>query len=596
MSLESRLAELPARPGVYLMKNEKGEIIYIGKAKLLNKRVRSYFDGREKNGHRAAQLMLPHICDIEWIITESEAEALILEANLITKHFPFYNVRQKDDKHFPYLMLTMQEQFPRLRITRHSGNDKNLYFGPFVSSHYMRLLLDLIPQLFKLRECKLKFPLTPNLARKINPCLNFHIGRCEAPCVKMVSEEVYLKGVREAKLLLEGKRDDILAEWEKDMKAAAAEMRFEDATKIRDRIKAVQASFAKQNADVANTELSLDVVAIVRAKKDGDSSISVATVVIIEYRNGVIFDRRHFHLESRLEHSESEILGEFLPQWYLSVPKENLPREIALEYLLGDVQNGLGTDSDEEISEELPQTLSHKTSSSEPAIENDEQQAFEEFLSKLAGRRVLVGVPLRGDKIGYLRIARANAEMLLVELQAKAAKYDEMNNSIFELQRQLKLQNPPYCFECFDISHLGGTEPVASMIRFVNGKPSKSEYRKYKVKIAVGGDDFGSMHEILTRRLTRLLSENAKLPDLLVMDGGKGQVDVAFSVLEELNLTDIPVIGLAKRLEEIVFPREKPSILLKRNNPALQLLQRARDEAHRFAINFQRERRKKTLR
>jgi len=531
------------------MKNSKGEIIYVGKAKLLNKRVRGYFDGRDKERHRSAMLMVPHITDIEWIITESEAEALILEANLIAKHHPFYNVRQKDDKHYPYLMLTMKEKYPRLRIIRHKKDDDNFYFGPFISSNHLRTILDLIPRLFHLRECKSKFPV-----KNTSPCLSFHICRCAAPCSKMISDADYMENVQSAKMLLEGKSSEILAEWEKEMQTAAAEMRFEDACKFRDQIHAVRSAFEKQRADKANdADLNLDVIAICREKE-------LASVVIIEYRNGVMLNRRHFHLECKLEQDAPEILEEFLPGLYLEISKENLPREIALEIPL-----------------------------------NEGVEAFEEFLANRAGRKISVGVPQRGDKLGFLRIAKANAEMLLVELQVKNAKYDEMNRSIFELQKELSLKSPPYCIECFDISHLGGENPVASMVRFVNGFPKKSDYRKYKVKTAEGGDDYASIKEILERRLTRLQTENKDLPDLLVIDGGKGQVDTAFKVLKEMNLTDIPVIGLAKRLEEIVFPGTKSSILLKRNNPALQLLQRARDEAHRFAINFQRKRRKTVI-
>jgi len=544
--LVSRLMNLPAKPGVYLMKNSKNEIIYIGKAKSLSKRVRSYFDGREKENHRAATLILPHIVDIEWIITETETEALILEANLITQHQPYYNIRQKDNKHFPYLMLTMQEKFPRLKITRRTKDDKNLYFGPFTNSNYIRAILDLVPRIFHLRECILVFP----LKKEVRPCLNYHLGRCKAPCIKNISEEKYMEGVYAAKMLLEGKNTETLARLQREMQKASAEMRFEDAGKFRDQVLAVQSAFAKQKADQANNAgLSLDVVAVCRAKEQ-------VAAVIVEYRNGILYNRRHFYLESRLEQEPPEILAEFLPGWYLSVSKNDLPLEIAMEFSLG-----------------------------------EEQEAFEELLANLAGHKIMAAVPQRGDKLGYLQVAKANAEMLLVELQAKGAKYDEMNRSVFDLQKELNLNNPPLCIECFDISHLNGEEPVASMVRFVNGFPSKSDYRKYKVKVAMGGDDFASMREILTRRLTRLKAEKSDFPDLLLIDGGKGQVNAAFEVLKEMNLTEIPLIGLAKRLEEIVFPGEKPSILLKRSNPALQLLQRARDEAHRFAVTFQRKRR-----
>jgi len=388
------------------------------------------------------------------------------------------------------------------------------------------------------------------LKKEVRPCLNFHLGRCKAPCIKNITEEKYMEGVYAAKMLLEGKNTEILARLQREMQKASAEMRFEDAGKYRDQVWAVQSAFAKQKADQANNAgLSLDVIAVCRAKEQ-------VAAVIVEYRNGILYNRRHFYLESRLEQEPPEILAEFLPSWYLSVSKDDLPFEIAMEFSLG-----------------------------------EEQEAFEELLANLAGHKIMTVVPQKGDKLGYLQVAKANAEMLLVELQAKGAKYDEMNRSVFDLQKELNLNNPPLRIECFDISHLVGEDPVASMVRFVNGFPSKSDYRKYKVKIAMGGDDFASMREILTRRLTRLKAENSELPDLLLIDGGKGQVNAAYEVLKEMNLTDIPVIGLAKRLEEIVFPGEKPSILLKRSNPALQLLQRARDEAHRFAITFQRKRR-----
>jgi len=543
-----RFHNVPAKPGVYLMKNHLGEIIYIGKAKSLDKRVRTYFDGCEKATHRAATIMIPHIADIECIITENEAEALILEANLINKHSPYYNIRQKDDKHFPYLVLTTEEKFPRLKITRKVLNDKNLYFGPFVNSNYMRCLFDVLTRLFKLRECRLKFPLQKSVVRTRRlPCLNFHIGRCEAPCAQKISEEDYLKGVQSARMLLEGKSNDILSEWKREMKLAASEMRFEDASKLRDSIEAVQSAFAKQKADVANVDLSLDVVAVCRDKE-------LAIIVIVEYRDGVLYNRRHFHLESKLEQELPEILAEFLPRWYLNLQKEDLPREIALEFSLG-----------------------------------EEHEVFEQTLAVLAKHKVAVVVPQIGDKFGFLKIARANAEMLLVELRAKDTKYNEINRSIFELQKELKLTSPPFCIECFDISHFAGSEPVASMVRFVNGRESKRDYRKYKLQ-AEGGDDYAGMQEVLRRRLTGLLEEALPLPDLLVVDGGKLQAEAAYKILQELNLENIPLVGLAKRLEEIVFPGSKPSLLLKRNNPALQLLQRIRDEAHRFAIKFNRKR------
>lgn len=545
--LEKRLAELPARPGVYLMKDPKERIIYVGKAKLLDRRVRSYFDGREKAGHRAARLMVPYIRDIDWVLCETEYEALVLEATLIKKHWPRYNVRQKDDKHFPYLMLTMNEPFPRLIVVRQVREDGNLYFGPYLNIRAMRTLLDLVPRLFHIRECDLKLPLkTP-----IRPCLAWHIGRCDAPCANKFSAQDYAKAVKQTARLLEGKRDDLLKQWDADMKLLSTQFRFEEAAKVRDRILALQAAATRQNADLSSAGLHLDAVAVCR---DG----SIGCAVILEYRDGVLVERRHFPLECNLEQEESEILAEFLPSWYLQ--DAVAPPEILVEH------------------------------------EWEDADILASAITSKVGRKVRINMPQRGDKPGYLRLARANAEMLLVELKSRELKYDEIDQSVFDLQKELGLANTPFRLECFDISHLGGTDTVASMVCFRNGRPARSDYRRFKVKTVEGIDDFASMREIVGRRLMRLTEEGKPLPDLLVIDGGKGQVEAAWAVVHSMGLGDLPVIGLAKRLEEIVLPGQQQTILLKRTSPALKLLQRARDEAHRFAITYQRSLRKAHLR
>lgn len=545
--IQKRLAELPARPGVYLMKDTQGKIIYVGKAKLLDRRVRSYFDGREKSGHRAAQLMLPHIRDMEWILCESEAEALVLEATLIRKHWPRYNVRQKDDKHFPYLMLTRNEPFPRLRVVRQVRDDGNLYFGPYLNIKAMRTLLDLVPRLFRLRECDLKLP----LREPIRPCLALHIGRCDAPCANLCTTESYGELVQQVVRLLEGKRDDLEAQWQQEMQQLSAQFRFEDAAKLRDRIQALQATASRQKADLGEAGIDLDAVAVCR-------SGTIGCVVILEYRNGVLYERRHFPLECNLEQDEAAILEEFLPGWYL---QEGMPPpEILMEHELEDLRT------------------------------------LEEALGARAGRRVRLATPQRGDKPGFLRLARANAEMLLVELKSREIKFDEVDSAVFVLQKELELAHTPFRLECFDISHLGGTDTVASMVAFRNGCPERSQYRRFKVKTVEGIDDFASMREIVGRRLARLVDEGKPLPDLLVIDGGKGQVEAAWAVVQSMGLGELQVIGLAKRLEEIVFPGRSETILLKRTSPALKMLQRARDEAHRFAITFQRSLRKAHLR
>ena len=546
--IERRLAELPALPGVYIMKNAQGKIIYIGKAKVLKNRVRSYFDGSDHTGHRAATLMLPYIRDIEWIITESEEEALILEANLIRKHTPKYNVLLKDDKHFPYLAFSVKEPFPRLFLTRSVHKDDNQYYGPFMGSRMIDQLTDLAARLFHIRECKLKLP----LAKPQRPCLNYHIGRCDAPCAGLISEEAYHEKVEQARLLLEGKRDDLLETWQREMEEASKNLDFETAGKKRDSIQALQATGVHQKTDTSDPRLSLDILTL---RRNG----SMAAAVILEYRAGVLMGRRHYKLECKLEDDETEILRQMLLPWYMDAPL--IPAEIVTDIALP-----------------------------------EDAELLADALSSKAGRKVKFTNPQRGEKVGFLKLAAANADMILVEMRAEVQKYSEIDQSVFELQKVLGLKKTPFRIECVDISHLSGTNTVASLVAFKNGKPDKANYRKFIIKTVEGVDDFASMREVMTRRIRRLEDEGIPMPDLWVCDGGKGQVDATMQILKELGHDqDLPLIGLAKRLEEIVFPDDRKSIVLHRTSPALKLLQNARDEAHRFAITYQRSKRKKDL-
>ena len=530
------------------MKNAQGKIIYIGKAKVLKNRVRSYFDGSEHNGHRAATLMLPYIRDIEWIITESEEEALILEANLIRKHTPKYNVLLKDDKHFPYLAFSVKEPFPRLSLSRSVKKDGRQYFGPYMSSRYIDKLIDIAARLFRIRECSMELP----AKRPVRPCLNYHIGRCSAPCAGLISQEEYAKDVANARLMLEGKRDDLIDQWQREMEEASANLDFETAMKKRDAIQALQATGTHQKTDTSDPNLSLDVVTL---RRNGD----MAAAVILEYRKGVLMGRRHYRLECKLEDDETEIFRQMVLPWYMEAPL--IPAEIATDIILP-----------------------------------DDKEELEAALSKQAGRKVQFSVPQRGEKLGFLRLAGANADMILVEMRAEVQKYSEIDQSVFELQKVLGLKKTPFRIECVDISHLSGTNTVASLVAFKNGRPDKSNYRKFIIKTVEGVDDFASMREVMTRRIKRLENEGVPMPDLWVCDGGKGQVDATMQILKELGHDqDLPLIGLAKRLEEIVFPDDRKSIVLHRTSPALKLLQNARDEAHRFAITYQRSKRKKDL-
>ena len=546
--IERRLAELPALPGVYIMKNAQGKIIYIGKAKVLKNRVKSYFDGSEHGGHRAASLMLPYIRDIEWIITETEEEALILEANLIRKHKPKYNVLLKDDKHFPYIAFSVGEKFPRLFLTRSVHKDDSQYYGPYMNSRIIAQLTDLAARLFHIRECKLKLP----LASPARPCLNYHIGRCDAPCAGLITPEEYRVKVNQARLMLEGKRDDLLEQLEREMFEASERMDFETAGKKRDAIVALQSTGVRQKTDTTDPNLSLDVLSV---RRNG----TLAAAVILEYRAGVLTGRRHYRLECKLEDDETEIFRQMVLPWYMEVPL--IPAEIATDIALP------------EDAEPLQQALSEK-----------------------AGRKVHFTNPQRGEKLGFLKLAAANADMILVEMRAEVQKYSEIDQSVFELQKVLGLKKTPFRIECVDISHLSGTNTVASLVAFKNGRPDKSNYRKFIIKTVEGVDDFASMREVMTRRIRRLEEEGTPMPDLWVCDGGKGQVDATMQILKELGHDqDLPLIGLAKRLEEIVFPDDRESIVLHRTSPALKLLQNARDEAHRFAITYQRSKRKKDL-
>ena len=546
--IQRRLSELPDRPGVYIMKNAQGKIIYIGKAKVLKNRVRSYFDGSDHAGHRAATLMLPYIRDIEWIITESEEEALILEANLIRKHTPKYNVLLKDDKHFPYLAFSVKEPFPRLTLSRSVKKDGRQYFGPYMSSRYIDKLIDISARLFKIRECSMELP----TKRQVRPCLNYHIGRCSAPCAGLITQEEYARDVENTRLMLEGKRDDLIEQWTREMEEASANLDFETAMKRRDAIQALESTIARQKTDTSDPNLSLDVVTL---RRNGD----MAAAVILEYRKGVLMGRRHYRLECKLEDDETEIFRQMILPWYMDA--QLIPAEIATDIALP-----------------------------------EDYHELEAALSKQAGRKVQFSVPQRGEKIGFLKLAGANADMILVEMRAEVQKYSEIDQSVFELQKVLGLKKTPFRIECVDISHLSGTNTVASLVAFKNGRPDKANYRKFIIKTVEGVDDFASMREVMTRRIRRLENEGVPMPDLWVCDGGKGQVDATMQILKELGHDqDLPLIGLAKRLEEIVFPDDRKSIVLHRTSPALKLLQNARDEAHRFAITYQRSKRKKDL-
>ncbi len=535
------------------MKDKVGKIIYIGKAKILKNRVRSYFHSGFKE-HRAAMLMKDLIADIEWIITLSEFDALILEANLVHKHKPKFNVRLKDDKHYPYLCVTTNEKFPRLKVVREAKKDGNKYFGPFIQAKAVWNLLEVLPKIFKIRDCDLKLPQkSPE-----RPCLHFHMGQCDAPCLVtrdqnselLEAENLYKVGVNDLIQVLKGEYKEVFNKLEYQMHLSAKNLDFERAARYRDHCKALESLRYKQRMDLMNDQLNMDVVTIVR-------DASLATVVVVEYREGQFFQRLNFDIEAPLEQEISEIMRDFLMYFYRL--QDNIPKELALS--------------------EIPEDL----------------VLIQDFLNERAMRKVSIQFPKAGDKRTALELATSNARMLLNEQIAKRMKDEAHSGALESLKNDLGLNDIPLHIEGFDISHLGGTHTVASLIVFRNGKPSREEYRRYNVKTVDYIDDFASMREVVGRRVRRIQNDGLQMPDLFLIDGGKGQVSAAKGVLEELGFAHQPVIGLAKRLEEIVFPYREETLILDRRNAGLKVLQALRDECHRFAITFQRHKRSEDI-
>lgn len=541
--VKERLAQLPEEPGVYLMKDASGEIIYIGKAKILRNRVRSYFQKSAKD-HRAAELLRPLVCDIEWIITPTELDALLLEANLVGKHQPRYNVRLKDDKHFPYLMVTWNEAFPRLKVVRKTRDDGNAYFGPYVNVRAMRKVLEVMPKVFQVRECDLQLP----LKKPDRPCLSYHIGRCDGPCAELCTKSEYRAKIEDLENFLRGQFDVVADRLRQQMLDASARMDFERAAKYRDQLQALDSLNVKQNIDRLDDKVDRDYVAMERL---GD----LATLVLMEYRDGQLLERKSYTVRCPLEEDGDLVTSLLIKHYEYSAA---YPREIHLD------KNWEGL------------------------------ELIEEYLRLHAPRVVKMIVPKIGDKKRILLMAKRNAHMLLGEAVQKAAKAQSIEESVEMLQRLLDLPRLPRRIEGYDISHLGGTQTVASGVCFINGRASKENYRRYKVETVEWIDDFASMREVLGRRFRRLLEEEDDEPDLILIDGGKGQLRAAYEVMQEAGI-DIPMIGLAKRIEEVFFPGSSVPVLLDHSTSALKLLQRVRDEAHRFALTYQRQRREQKM-
>ena len=517
---------LPKKPGVYIMKNAEGEIIYIGKAKNLLNRVRSYF--REKLDRPKTQILMSHFDSLEYILTNSEKEALILEANLIKKHHPRYNIQLKDDKRYPYVKIT-NEKFPRLVITRNITKN-GVYYGPFTDVGSVRRTVKFLKSLFKIRTCR----------NMDGPCLNSQIDLCYAPCDGNITEKEYSEIINKIDLFFQGKYSVIVKNLKKEMHDAAENEEYEKAAVLRDQIESIEEIMEKQFVDLADDDLDQDVIAIAKGNLD-------IYVVIMPIRNGKITGRDDFLMSGSKHDSTSEILSSFIQQYYGY--NRHVPKQILL-------------------SEEI-----------------DDKELLEEWLSDLRGNKVHIKVPQKGVKLRLVKMAEKNAE--IIKHQKK-----KLENSLIELKKYLKLEKVPRIIEGYDISNISGKFAVGSKVSFKDAKPNKKMYKHFKMETP-GPNDFAMMKELLTRRLK--LIETDPEPDLIVIDGGKGQLGMACDVLDELDLNHIPIIGLAKEFEEIYLPNSKRPIIIPKNNRALHLLQQVRDESHRFAITYHRKLRSKNI-
>ncbi len=531
-----KLKLLPDSPGVYIMKDARGKIIYVGKAIVLKNRVRQYFQS-SRNQAPKVRAMVSHVADFETIMTANEVESLILEANLIKKHRPRYNIRLKDDKSYPYVKVTVQEEYPRVFITRRVLRDGARYFGPYTNVTALRDSLKLLKRLFPLRTCRTMPDRT---------CLEFHIKRCLAPCVGKVTVEDYRAMIRAVLLFLEGRTDDVERELEQRMTLAAEAYHFETAARLRDQLSAVRKAAERQN--IVTGAGDQDAVGMAR-------SAAGVCVQIFFIRGGKMIGREHFLLRGSEEESDADILRAFLEQYYNQATF--VPREVLLPC----------------------------------AIDTAGQEIIERWLAqKKGGGKVALLTPQRGTKRDIVVMATGNAEKFLADEETRRSLADEQTlGAVAELGRYLGLKKPPHRMECFDISHNQGQETVASMVVFEGGMPKKSDYRRFKIKSAEGKpDDFLSMREVTTRRYVGLPED--ELPDLIIIDGGKGQLSSALEIIRnEAGHKNVPVVGLAKQFELVFTEGNSEPVELPRRSQSLYLIQRIRDEAHRFAITFHRK-------
>ena len=547
-SIEEKLEALPRSPGVYLFRDRSGKIIYIGKAKVLRNRVRSYFNKGE-DGRYHYQRLINAIADLEVIVSGSEIEALILESNLIKENVPRYNVRLRDDKSYPYVRVT-KEPFPRVFLTRKTPRDGSKYYGPYTDVKELRRFMRTFKGVLKTRHCNRAITEEMIAAGKYRPCLNYYIGRCAGACSGLISAEDYRRNVHHFVSLLHGRDKDVVNYLRSRMEEAAEAQRYEEAAQWRDRLRLVE-NFGRQSA-VGGLEapelIDRDVIGLALEDEDGCAAL-------FQIRSGRIVGRAHFYLSSVFEKRPDEVLEAFLKEYYNRT--EAIPDEIFLP------------------------------------MEVEDADLLAEWLGQRRGKRVRIEMPRIGEKARLVRLVTQNAQLLLGDLKLQKSKKDFIHHALKALQRDLNLPQPPRRIEAFDISNIQGRDAVASLVCFKDAKPAKGEYRRYRIRTVQGADDVAMMGEAIGRRYRRVLDEKKPLPDLVLVDGGKGQLNRAVKVLGDLRLEKIPAVGLAKKLEEVFLPGCSDPQSIPKNSSSLKLLCHIRDEAHRFAVTYHRTLRKK---
>ena len=534
--IAEKLTLLPDHPGIYLWKNAEGEIIYIGKAKSLKNRVISYFSSTNKD--IKTEHLLKYIADLDYILVPTEQDAFILEANLIKRYKPKYNVLLKDDKRYPFVKITLNEPFPRIIVTRDYVRDGSRYFGPFTDTKSLRMTLRNLEWIFPVRTCSRQIPADRIKYQKA--CINYQLGKCPAPCIGAISQEEYMQIVKRQMRFLEGHHDEIIEEFKTEMNNLSEELKFEEAAKLRDRIQAIE-HIQKRQVVYSPDSRNTDVIGFYQEE-------NIATCVVLRIVNGMIINKEDYPLANVEENTPEEILAAFLKLYYSN--RDELPDEILLPF---------------------------------------EPSELEELNEWLHG---IISIPKRGEKSQLITMAKNNAFHLVEE--RKLAHLRKANRTIYpiqELKEKLSLPKLPRKMVCLDISTIQGTDTVSSAVFFENGKPKKKFYRHFIIKSLDTQNDYAALQETLTRYLKECDENPEMLPDLFIIDGGKGQLNACLEVLKNSKYPDIPIISLAKRIEEVFTPANSQSIILPRSASALRLLIAIRDEAHRFAITFHRSRR-----